>query len=58
VQPSLELYGVDSASFYVSIVLGTVCSILVFIGACYLVIFFIAKMAKRYGYTKEPQEFF
>ena len=57
VQPSPELYGLNSASFYVSMVLGTGGGMLVVIGACYVVIFFIGKMAKRYGYAKEPQEF-
>ena len=57
VQPSLELYGLNSASFYVSMVLGTGGGMLVVIGACYVVIFFIAKIAKRHGYAKEPQEF-
>ncbi len=57
VQPTPELYGLDTTAFYVSMLLGTVGGMLVVIGGCYVVIFFIAKMAKRYGYAKEPQEF-
>lgn len=55
VQPSPELYGLDTTAFYVSTVFGNAGIAFVLIGACYFGIVFIAKIARSYGYAKEPQ---
>ena len=50
--PNPASYGIDNTAFIISFVLGFAGGILIFIGAAYFVIYFIAKIVKKLGYTK------
>ena len=45
--PSLEAYGLSQTSLYIMSALGMVALILVFVGAVYIVVPFIAKIIRR-----------
>jgi len=47
--PSLEAYGLTEQLLFIMVLLGNVGSILVFIGAAYLIILFIGKIIRQLG---------
>jgi hypothetical protein len=53
--PSDEAYGLNQASFYISVILGSIGYILVFIGASYIIIQVLAIIIRRSRYQQNKE---